>query len=135
MATNIGIPSAPILTAVSDSSTLETSLRRMLEGMQLHHSLLKAVEPRLNNKEALTELLADVSDLLIQIRKMLRTVHVELPAQRHTDLALHLPGEFDVQVATHLALVQLQGFGQDMERNLRQIAPEVEEVTDEPTLV
>lgn len=135
MAINIGIPSAPVLTTLSDNSSLETSLRRMFEGMQLHQGLLKAVEPRLDNKGVLTELLADVNDLLLQIGKMLRTIQVEPPAQAPTDLALSLPGEFDVQVAIHLTLLQLQGFGQDMERNLRQIDPEVEEVTDEPIFV
>lgn len=39
-----------------------------------------------------------------------------------TSLASRLTGDYEVQVATHLTLVQLQSFGQDIVRSLRNIA-------------
>lgn len=68
MASTIGIPSAPVLRVVSENFTLETSLIRMSEGLQLHRALLSSVSPRLENK--LTGLLADIKDLIIQINKV-----------------------------------------------------------------
>lgn len=34
-------------------------------------------------------------------------------------LTLNLPGDYEVQVAIHLTLLQLQNFGQDVDRYLR----------------
>lgn len=42
----------------------------MSEGLQLHRALLISVSPRLKNKDKVTELMADVKDLSIQINKV-----------------------------------------------------------------
>lgn len=47
-----------------------------------------------------------------------------------TPVTLHLPREYEVQVATHLTLVQLQSFGQDVVRLLRSLDQSSEEETD-----
>ncbi|CAB1312335.1 unnamed protein product [Coregonus sp. 'balchen'] len=127
LAINLGIPSAPTLKALTDNFTLETCLRRMSEGLQLHQDLLRAVVQRLANTESLTALLTDIRDLRVQINRMLKAVQVvESPVAVQptatTSLASHLTGDYEVQVATHLTLVQLQSFGQDIVRSLRNIA-------------
>ncbi|KAF7657624.1 hypothetical protein LDENG_00024210 [Lucifuga dentata] len=131
MASNIGIPSAPVLKVISDNFTVETSLRKMSEGLQLHRSLLNSVLPRLDHKDKVTELLADIKDLVFQIHKMLRKVQTE-PTMQPTPASvdLHLPGEYEVQVAAHLTLVQLQSFGQDVARSLRSLDQSNEEETE-----
>uniref|UniRef100_A0A3B3XLW6 Uncharacterized protein n=1 Tax=Poecilia mexicana TaxID=48701 RepID=A0A3B3XLW6_9TELE len=70
MATNIGIPPAPVLTAVSENFTLETGLRVMHDGLQLHQGLLSSIAPRLAEKDKVVALMSDVRDLKIQIAKV-----------------------------------------------------------------
>ncbi|XP_076616350.1 colony stimulating factor 3 (granulocyte) a isoform X1 [Chaetodon auriga] len=128
MASTIGIPSAPVLRVVSENFTLETCLRRMSEGLQLHRTLLTSVSPHLESKDKVTELLADIKDLGIQINKILKMVQGEAAVQpTPTPVALRLPGTYEVQVAAHLTLVQLQSFGQDMVRCLRSLDRSSEE--------
>lgn len=55
----------------------------------------------------------------LQMLKMAQADAVVLPSP--TPVALHLPGEYEVQVAAHLTLVQLQAFGQDTVRCLRSL--------------
>lgn len=81
MARNIRIPSAPVLQNVSDNFTLEMGLRRMFEGLHLHRSLLSSVLPHLNHKDKVTELLADIKDLLIQIPKVREHFYISLYRQ------------------------------------------------------
>lgn len=131
MATNIGIPSVPVLKVVSEKFSLETSLRRMSEGLQLHRDMLSSVSPRLGKTDKVTELTADIRDLGIQINKMLKMLPTETVVQpTSTPVALRLPGEYEVQVAAHLTLVQLQSFGQDMIRHLRSLDQSNEEETE-----
>ncbi|XP_069547534.1 uncharacterized protein [Brachyistius frenatus] len=131
MASTIGIPSAPALRALSENFTLETSLRRMHEGLQLHRALLNSVFPRLENKDRVTGLIADIKDLAIQINKMLKLAQAEAAEQpTPTPVALRLPGQYEIQVAAHLTLVQLQSFGQDMVRCLRSLDHSDEEETE-----
>lgn len=131
MASTINIPSAPVLRAVSENFTLENSLKRMHEGLQLHRALLSSVFPRLENKDKVTSLMADIKDLAIQINKMLKIAKSEVEVQpTPTPVALRLSGEYEVQVATHLILVQLQSFGQDMVRCLRSLDHSTEEETE-----
>ncbi|KAK2820205.1 hypothetical protein Q5P01_023164 [Channa striata] len=112
MASIIGIPPAPVLRAVSENFTLETNLTRMSEGLQLHWALLNSVSPLLQNVDKVTELMADVRDLSIQINKMLKMAQTEdLVQPSPTSLTLRLPGDYEAQVAAHLTLVQLQSFG------------------------
>uniref|UniRef100_A0A8C7GKV9 Granulocyte colony-stimulating factor n=1 Tax=Oncorhynchus kisutch TaxID=8019 RepID=A0A8C7GKV9_ONCKI len=121
LAINLGIPSAPTLKALTDNFTLETCLRRMSEGLQVHQDLLRAVVQRLANTERITALLTDIRDLRVQINRVrLPSPVAVLPTA--TSLASRLTGDYEVQVATHLTLVQLQSFGQDIVRSLRNIA-------------
>ncbi|KAI9531750.1 hypothetical protein NQZ68_038143 [Dissostichus eleginoides] len=120
MASTIGIPPAPVLKVVSENFSLETGLRRMSEGLQLHRALLSSVSPRLEQKDRVIGLQADIRDLVVQINKMLKMAQAEAVVQPSpTPVALRLPGEYEVQVAAHLTLVQLQAFGQDTVRCLR----------------
>nr|XP_046233275.1 colony stimulating factor 3 (granulocyte) a isoform X2 [Scatophagus argus] len=122
MASMIGIPSAPVLKVVSESFTLETCLRHISEGLQLHRALLSSVSNHLENNDKVTELLADIKDLVIQINKMLRLVQEKaVVPPTPTPVTLRLPGDYEVQVAAHLTLVQLQSFGQDVVRCLRSL--------------
>ncbi|XP_056222311.1 colony stimulating factor 3 (granulocyte) a isoform X2 [Seriola aureovittata] len=131
MAKKIGIPSAPVLRVVSENVSLQTSLTQMSEGLQLHRALLSSVSERLENKNKVTDLMADIRDLIIQINKMLKMVQKEAVVQpTPTPMALHLLGEYDVQVAAHLTLVQLQAFGQDTVRCLRSLDQSNEEETE-----
>ncbi|KAM7370979.1 hypothetical protein PAMP_010485 [Pampus punctatissimus] len=128
MASNIGIPSAPVLKVVSENFTLETSLRRMFEGLHLHRNLLSSV---CGNKDRVIELMADIRDLGFQINKMLKMLQTETVVQpTPTPVALRLPGEYEIQVAAHLTLVQLQSFGQDMVRVFRSLEQNDEEETE-----
>ncbi|XP_014906192.1 colony stimulating factor 3 (granulocyte) a [Poecilia latipinna] len=122
MATNIGIPPAPVLTAVSENFTLETGLRVMHDGLQLHQGLLSSIAPRLAEKDKVVALMSDVRDLKIQIAKMqkMNQSHIAAPPTSGS-VELRLPGEFEVQVAAHLTLVQLQAFSWDVARCLRSL--------------
>ncbi|XP_060883582.1 colony stimulating factor 3 (granulocyte) a isoform X1 [Labrus mixtus] len=123
MATKIGILSAPVLKSLSENFTLETGLKHMLQGLQLHRAMLSSVSPHLENKDKVMQLLDDIRDLAIQINKMLKAVVLPSP----TPVALRLSGKYDVQVAAHLTLEQLQSFGQDMVRLLRTLDPSSDE--------
>lgn len=130
MATTIGIRPAPVLSAVSENYTLETSLRHMSEGFQLHRALLSAVSPRLANEENVTTLMADIRDLVLWIDKMLKMAQTDAGVQPSpTPVTLNLPGDFEVQVAAHMILVQLQAFGQDTVRCLRSLNRSKDEET------
>lgn len=48
----------------------ETCLKRISEGLQLHRALLAAVAPRLKHQDQVTDLQADVRDLIIHINKV-----------------------------------------------------------------
>ncbi|KAJ0060223.1 hypothetical protein NL108_004083, partial [Boleophthalmus pectinirostris] len=69
MASDIGIPKAPVLRVVSENCSLETSVKHMSEGLQLHRELLNAVMPHLNNNMKMAELSNDIGDLDLQIHK------------------------------------------------------------------
>ncbi|CAL8300799.1 unnamed protein product [Lota lota] len=136
VAKRIGIPVSPVLHVSSENSTMslqESTLVQMSEGLLLHQTLLSSISTHLGPQDTVTELLTDIRDLLFQIRKLLKIIKgdsAEHPVA-HV-LNLQLPGEFDVQVATHVTLQQLQDFGQDMERILRRVAQANEDVT-QPT--
>ncbi|XP_037547000.1 granulocyte colony-stimulating factor-like [Nematolebias whitei] len=131
MASTIGIPHPPVLKAISENFTLESSLRRMHEGLLLHRGLLNFVSPRLEARNKVTDLMADIRDLAVQIVKMLILVQSEAAVQSTTaPLSLRLPGDYEVQVATHLTLLQLQSFGQDMVRVFRSLDQSNEDDND-----
>lgn len=52
---------------------------------------------------------------------MLKMVHGEAAQPTLTPVTLKLTGEYEVQVAIHLTLVQLLSFGQDVARSLRSL--------------
>lgn len=118
MATNIGFPPAPVLKAVSENFSLETSLKVMHDGLQLHQGLLNSISPRLEKKDKVVALMLDIRDLNTQIAKMQKLTHAPAPPTS-TPVELHLRGDFEVQVAVHLTLIQLQTFTQDLARCLR----------------
>ncbi|XP_023197156.1 uncharacterized protein LOC102218830 isoform X1 [Xiphophorus maculatus] len=120
MATNIGFPPAPVV--VSENFTLETVLRVMHDGLQLHQGLLSSIGPRLAEKDKVVALMSDVRDLKNQIAKMqkMNQSHTAAPPTSGS-VELRLPGEFEVKVAAHLTLVQLQAFSRDVERCLRSL--------------
>ncbi|CAG5908727.1 unnamed protein product [Menidia menidia] len=131
MASIIGIPPAPVLKAVSENFTLESSLERMSEGLHLHRSLLLRVSPRLERADKVASLMADIRDLAIQIVKMQKMLQPEAEVQQAPDpLDLRLPGNYEVQVAVHMTLVQLQSFGRDMMRCLGSLDQGSEEDTE-----
>ncbi|TKS89983.1 hypothetical protein D9C73_024113 [Collichthys lucidus] len=114
MAATIGIPSAPVLRPVSENFSVQAS-----------------DSPHLDKNDKLTELMADIRDLVIKTNKLLKIVQREtvgLPTP--TPVTLNLPGEYEVQVAAHLILVQLQSFGQDVDRSLRSLIQNKEEDTE-----
>lgn len=53
--------------------------------------------------------------------QMLKWVLGEVAQPTSTPVTLRLTGEYEVQVAVHLTLVQLQSFGQDVARCLRSL--------------
>lgn len=62
---------------------------------------------------------------------MLKLAQPEAAVQPTTaPLSLRLPGDYEVQVATHLTLLQLQSFGQDMVRVLRSLDQSNEDEND-----
>ncbi|XP_059898584.1 uncharacterized protein LOC132450450 isoform X2 [Gadus macrocephalus] len=98
----------------------ENSLSRMSVGIKLHQDLLGALAARL---EGLDDLRADLRDLLTQINKMqeLGRWSSDEPYQS-PDIAAHLHGDYELQVATHLTLTQLRAFCQDIVRSMRNIS-------------
>lgn len=135
----------------------------MSEGLQLHRALLAAISPHLENKDKVTEVQADIRDLVIQIHKVGKYFSITLcdtwPFLRHlrdgvlfalqmmkmvlgeavvqptpTPVTLSLPGDYEVQVAAHLTLVQLQSFGQDMVRCLRSLDQSNEDTESWPKM-
>lgn len=59
-----------IMTRLLLSAYQETCLRRISEGLQLHRALLNAVSPRLENREQVDVLQAEIRDLVLQINKV-----------------------------------------------------------------
>ncbi|XP_061761776.1 uncharacterized protein LOC133556145 isoform X2 [Nerophis ophidion] len=122
MAASLGIPPAPVLKPLSEGFTPETSVSRMEAGGRLYQGLLGVLSGRLGR---LDHLLADLRDLLTQIAKMREAAQLsvaDVDQNQDTDLASHLHGDYEVQVAAHLTLCQLRSFCHDMIRGLRALA-------------
>lgn len=128
IASTIGIPSAPVL--MLNTVTLETCLKNISEGLQLHQALLSAISSHLEDRDKVDTLKADIKDLVLQIHKMLKTVNGEAVQATPPAMPLNLSGGYEIQVATHLTLVQLQAFGRDVERYLRTLDQSSEEDTE-----
>ncbi|KAG7492370.1 hypothetical protein MATL_G00013490 [Megalops atlanticus] len=130
MESSLGIPRAPTLKGLSDEFRLEMCLDRMSEGLQMYQDLLGVLSDRVSTPERLTELRADITDLLAQVVKMREMAHLETGVKyAGSGLASRLTGDYEMQVATHLILVQLQDFTRDIFRSLRNMGetkPEVQ---------
>lgn len=64
------------------------------------------------------------------VLQMLKTVNREAVQATPPAMTLNLSGGYEIQVATHLTLVQLQAFGRDVERYLRTLDQSSEEDTE-----
>ncbi|CAM4630177.1 unnamed protein product [Leuciscus chuanchicus] len=119
---DIGIPAPPVLK--SEELTMETSLNRIVNGLELHHKLLEEIGVVLNSSEELKPLLAGVRDLCDQVKKVQRLAQIPSPESQDGFPGLSLQGrsDYQVQVAAHLTLQQLRSFTQDVFRTLRHIS-------------
>ncbi|XP_046894497.1 colony stimulating factor 3 (granulocyte) a [Hypomesus transpacificus] len=120
MVKTLGIPPAPTFKAISTHFTLEVCLQRMSLGLQLHHSLLGALTPA--SSSATKHLQADLRDLQALVNKMQGQSQLSVtPKSEEPGFTLNISGSYEVQVATHLALLQLRTFSHDLVRSLRNI--------------
>ncbi|KAM3597428.1 uncharacterized protein V6R79_004445 [Siganus canaliculatus] len=122
MALTLGIPSAPVLKPLSERFTLDVCISRMASGSHMFQQLLAALGPRLGG---LGDLKADLRDLLTHIHKMKAAALLDGGGVEPTsslDLDPRLHGDYEVQVAAHLTLLQLQSFCHDLIRSLRAVA-------------
>ncbi|XP_077359541.1 uncharacterized protein LOC144005311 isoform X2 [Festucalex cinctus] len=135
VASNINFPDAPVLKIASEKVPLESRLLDTHKGLQLHQALLSAISPELENTQRVTDLMHTVRDVAIQIGKMLQALQTDFVLQTTpSPVSLRLPGDFEVQVAAHLTLVQLQSLSQDIHRFLRGLDTSHEEETDNDLL-
>ncbi|KAG5854932.1 hypothetical protein ANANG_G00043260 [Anguilla anguilla] len=125
MEDSLKIPRAPVLKGLSDEFTLEMCLKHISEGLQMYQDVLSTLHNRVSNPEKMKGMHADVRDLLAQITKMQELCRFETGAKYGgSGLASRLSGDFEVQVAAHLSLLQLQDFGRDVFRSLRNMTRE-----------
>ncbi|XP_056099382.1 colony stimulating factor 3 (granulocyte) b [Rhinichthys klamathensis goyatoka] len=122
---DIGIPAPPVLK--SEELTMETSLSRIVNGLELHRRLLEEVGVALSSSEELKPLLAGVRDLRDQVEEVQRLAQIPSPESQDgfPGLALQLRSDYQVQVAAHLTLQQLRSFTQDVFRTLRHISASI----------
>ncbi|XP_057682719.1 uncharacterized protein LOC130909833 [Corythoichthys intestinalis] len=123
MASMINFPAVPELNW--ERASLESSLIHTYERLQLDQALLNAVLTRLENTHGVADLTNNVRDLSFQISKMLRALPTDYVVQMTpSPVNLLLSGDFEVQVATHLTLLQLRSLGQDIRHFLRNLDSE-----------
>ncbi|XP_051797159.1 uncharacterized protein LOC110965910 [Acanthochromis polyacanthus] len=119
MVTSLGIPASPVLKPLSEHFTVDMYVSRMSAGSQLYQGLLGVLSDKLSG---LNDLRADLRDLLTHITKMKEAAQLDgnISDQNQVpDLASRLNGNYEVQVAIHVTLTQLQSFCQDLIRTLR----------------
>ncbi|XP_077595226.1 uncharacterized protein LOC144211684 [Stigmatopora nigra] len=125
MASMINFPAIPDFNW--ERVPLESRLIRAYEYLQLEQALLNAVSSRLGNAMGVADLTNNVRDLAVQISKMLQALQSEFVVHLNpSPVNLLLSGDFEVQVAVHLTLVQLQSLGQDIHRFLRNLDTETD---------
>lgn len=91
----------------------------MSAGSQLYQGLLGVLSDKLSG---LNDLKADLRDLLTHITKMKEAAQLDGSVSDQNqipDLASRLHGNYEVQVAIHVTLTQLQSFCHDLIRSLR----------------
>ncbi|XP_054908150.1 granulocyte colony-stimulating factor-like [Poeciliopsis prolifica] len=119
MAASMGIPSSPVLKALSAHFTLETCVSRMLAGVQMYQNLLEVLSSKVSG---LDDLRADLRDLLNHINKLKEVAQLTADVSDQnpsTDLTSHLQDSHNIQVALHLTLTQLRSFCHDLNRTFR----------------
>ncbi|KAM4717160.1 uncharacterized protein FYW61_017346 [Anableps anableps] len=119
MAASMGIPSSPVLKALSEHFTLDVCVSRMLAGVQMYQNLLEVLSSKASGLE---DLRADLRDLLNHINKLKEAAQLAADGSAQNpgpDLASHLQDSYSVQVALHLTLTQLRSFGHDLNRTFR----------------
>ncbi|XP_041634099.1 granulocyte colony-stimulating factor-like [Cheilinus undulatus] len=117
MATTLRIPAAPVLKPLSERFTLDVCVSRMAAGSRLYQGLLGVLSESL---DGLTDLQADLRDLLMNINKMKEAAQLSSSSEDQ-NLDFHPQGNFEVQVAIHLTLKQLRSFCHDLIRSLRAV--------------
>ncbi|XP_029013727.1 uncharacterized protein LOC114859856 isoform X2 [Betta splendens] len=122
MRKELDIPNPPTIEPLSPNFTLDMCMSHMLAGIQLHQSLVSVLSGKLSG---LSNLNSDLRDLKLRIDKMKEAAHLSdtsgLDQNSSSDLVSHLDTDYNVQVAVHLTLTQLQTLCQDMIRSLRNI--------------
>ncbi|XP_077482156.1 uncharacterized protein LOC144092882 [Stigmatopora argus] len=120
MRSNINFPAIPDLNWERDP--LESRLINAYEYLQQERALLNVASSRLGNATGVADLTNDVRDLAFKISKMLKKLQTDYVVHLDpTPVSLVLNGDYDVQVAVHLTLVQLQSLSQDIQRFLRNL--------------
>uniref|UniRef100_A0A8C5EEN8 Uncharacterized LOC114468471 n=1 Tax=Gouania willdenowi TaxID=441366 RepID=A0A8C5EEN8_GOUWI len=120
MVASLGIPPPPVLKPLSEHFSLEESVSRMLSGVHVLEQLLLVLSEQVFG---LTELQADLRDLLTHLTKMTTATQIkgfEQTSMSHLSSRLH--GDYEVQVAAHVTLTQLRFFCRDLIRSLRAVA-------------
>ncbi|XP_051530535.1 uncharacterized protein LOC127427148 [Myxocyprinus asiaticus] len=128
---NSTIPAAPELKSISDNFTVEICLARIVEGLNLHLNLLKAISkaPTVTQTKEVPELQAEIRDLLYLIVELQNQAGYEQSMQAPDNqlqtlehgLAEPLKDEFMTQMMAHLTLQQLQVFSCDVLRSILSI--------------
>ncbi|XP_042559115.1 colony stimulating factor 3 (granulocyte) a [Clupea harengus] len=124
MVTLLDIPSAPKLKALAADFTLEMCLYRMAEGLQMYSGLLNVVAGHLTSSQKISDLGADIKDLLSKVQRIQKLSHVSSQSAETdmSSLSSRLTGDYEVQLATHVILGHLRSFAQDVFRSLRNLA-------------
>ncbi|XP_073773395.1 colony stimulating factor 3 (granulocyte) a isoform X1 [Danio rerio] len=118
------IPSAPVLQNITDISSLETCLDKIVRGLQLHLNLLKDLieATTLSQTDQVTELQADIQELVLLIEELQNQSGFN-PSQQTSEeqsqsfklnLTQHLKSDFQTEAAAHLILHQLRDFSCDI---------------------
>uniref|UniRef100_H3C3G7 Uncharacterized protein n=1 Tax=Tetraodon nigroviridis TaxID=99883 RepID=H3C3G7_TETNG len=120
MTESLGLPVAPLLKLPSDHFTLDMCVSRMLVGCQMFQRLLAVLSEKL---DGLMDLKVTLRDLVTHITKMKETLGLDVDGSEAltVDVASRLHGDYEAQMAAHLALVQLRSFCHDLTRSLRAI--------------
>ncbi|KAM4534677.1 uncharacterized protein V3H82_024599 [Fundulus diaphanus] len=119
MAASMGIPSSPVLKALSEHFTLDMCVSRMLAGVQMYQNLLEVLSSRVKGLE---DLKVDLRDLLNHVDKLKEVAQLGSDVSDQnpvSDLASHLQDNYSIQVAVHVTLTQLRSFCHDLNRTFR----------------
>ncbi|XP_067282668.1 colony stimulating factor 3 (granulocyte) b [Pseudorasbora parva] len=117
----IGIPAPPVLK--SEGFTLDMSLSRIINGVELHAKLLQDISNALSCPEELEMLIADLRELSTQAQQMRGLAQIATESQDVVpQFSLRMDSDFRKQMAAHLSLQQLRNFTQDVIRSLRHIS-------------